>query len=56
MNKLNRIWLVAAVVGIVTAAICFWFHYKDAAFVAVVLGCVAWILDFRARLKKPETD
>lgn len=34
------------------AAACVWRDHLDAAFVAGVLGCVAWFLSLRTRLRK----
>ena len=53
---MERIWIFAAIVAIVVAAFCLWFQLMDGAFVAAVLGCVAWFLSFRARIKKPEEN
>lgn len=54
MNLMGKICIAAAFASIVVAAFCLLFEYVDAAFVIAVLGCVAWFLSYRAKIKKPE--
>lgn len=54
MNLTGRIFTAAAFASIFVAALCFLFEKADAAFVAAVLGCVAWFLSYRMKIKKPE--
>ena len=53
---MERFFTLASIVGIVTAAVFFWFHYFDAMFVAAVLGCVAWFLSLRFRIKNSQEN
>lgn len=48
---MKRFWLIVAVALAVIAAVCMWRRNFDAAFVAAVLGCVAWFLNFRSQAK-----
>ena len=48
---MKRLWLIVAVLLAVVAAVCMWRGNSDAAFVAAVLGCVAWFLNFRSQAK-----
>lgn len=54
MNLMGKIFTAAAFVSVFAAAFCFLFEKTDAAFVAAVLGCVAWFLSYRMKIKKPE--
>ncbi|MDQ4123705.1 MAG: hypothetical protein M3209_19885 [Acidobacteriota bacterium] len=54
MNFLGKICIAAAFVSIPIAAFCLLLENTDAAFVVAVLGCVAWFLSYRAKIKKPE--
>ena len=47
-----RIWLILAGAAAIVALALFWFYYFDAAFVVVVVGCVAFLLDFRGAVRK----
>jgi uncharacterized membrane protein YccC len=48
---MEKVWILVAGVGIAVAVICLFLGYTDAAFVAAVLGCVAWFLNYRSRIK-----
>lgn len=48
---MKKLWLIVAVVLAAVAAVCMWRGNFDAAFVAAVLGCVAWFLNFRMQAK-----
>jgi hypothetical protein len=54
MNLFGKICTAASFISIFVAAICLWFGNTDAVFVVAVLGCVAWFLSYRAKIKKPE--
>lgn len=54
MNLMSKICTAAAFVSVFVAALCLLFEFADAAFVAGVLGCVAWFLSYRQKIKKPE--
>jgi hypothetical protein len=43
--------MILAAVGVVCAAVFLWFGNYDGTFVAAVLGCVAWFLSYRAKIK-----
>lgn len=45
-------WLILAGVGIVVAAFFLWRHDFDKAFVVAALGMVAWLLNYRARMRE----
>lgn len=45
-------WLILAGIGIVVAAFFLWRHDFDKAFVVAALGMVAWLLNYRARMKE----
>ena len=45
-------WLILAGIGIVVAAFFLWRHDIDKAFVIAALGMVAWLLNYRARMKE----
>ncbi len=48
---MERVWIIASVVGVVVAAVLLLTGYDNAAFVAGALGAVAWFLNFRSRLR-----
>lgn len=48
---MKTLWLIVAVALAVVAAVCMWRGNFDAAFVAAVLGVVAWFLNYRAQAK-----
>jgi hypothetical protein len=54
MNLMSKIFTAASFVSIVIAAFCLLFEFIDAAFVIAVLGCVAWFLSYRVKIKKQE--
>ena len=54
MNLFGKICTAASFISIFIAAICLWLGNTDAVFVVGVLGCVAWFLSYRAKIKKPE--
>jgi 4-hydroxybenzoate polyprenyltransferase len=45
-------WMVAAVLCLVAAAVCWFLSYPSAAFVLAALGIVAWFLNVRAKLNQ----
>lgn len=49
---MKTVLLVAAGVGIVVAAVLMWRGDLSAAFVAAVLGMVAWALNYRMQVKE----
>lgn len=49
---MDKLFTGAAAICIIVAAAAFWLTYFDAAFVAVVVGCVAWFVSFRFKLKQ----
>ncbi len=54
MNLMGKFFIATAFASIVVAAFCLLFEFADAAFVVAVLGCVAWFLSYRTKIKKPE--
>ncbi|HEY0377575.1 MAG TPA: hypothetical protein VGC87_11685 [Pyrinomonadaceae bacterium] len=48
---MERVWIIASVVGVAAAAVLLLAGYDNAAFVAGALGAVAWFLNFRSRLR-----
>jgi hypothetical protein len=48
---MERVWIIASVVGVAAAAVLLLTGYDNAAFVAGALGAVAWFLNFRSRLR-----
>lgn len=49
---MKTVLLIAAGVGIVVAAVLMWRGDLSAAFVAAVLGMVAWALNYRMQVKE----
>jgi hypothetical protein len=49
---MERAWIIISGLCLVAAAAFMWRSHLDAAFVAAVLGCVAWFLGLRTRLRK----
>lgn len=48
---MRTLWLIVAVTLAVVAAVFMWRGNFDAAFVAAVLGVVAWFLNYRTQAK-----
>ncbi|HKC64451.1 MAG TPA: hypothetical protein VKB86_12485 [Pyrinomonadaceae bacterium] len=48
---MERAWLIVSIAGLTGAAILLLWEKQDAAFVAAVLGAVAWFLSYRVRLR-----
>jgi hypothetical protein len=48
---MERVWIIASVLGVAAAAVLLLTGYYNAAFVAGALGAVAWFLNFRSRLR-----
>jgi hypothetical protein len=47
---MERIWLIAASLLMITAAGCLWRNNLSAAFVTAASGAVAWFLSYRTKL------
>ena len=45
-------WMILAGIGIVVAAFFLWRQDFDKAFVVAALGMVAWLLNYRVRMKE----
>lgn len=54
--RLSRAWVVVSCVCLAIAAACFWFERIDAAFVAAVLGVVAWFMNLRGRFYRAANE
>ena len=50
---MEKICIGAAGFAVIVAIVCLWLGKTDPAFVAIVLGIVAWFLSYRARINKP---
>jgi len=48
---MERIWLIAASLLLIAAAVFLWRNNLAAAFVTAALGAVAWFLSYRAQLR-----
>ena len=48
---MERIWLIAASLLMIAAAIFLWRNNLSAAFVSAALGAVAWFLSYRSKLR-----
>jgi hypothetical protein len=48
---MERIWAIASVIFLIVAALFLWRANTDAAFVLAALGALAWILDYRHKLR-----
>ena len=48
---MERVWIIASVLGVAAATVLLLTDYYNAAFVAGALGAVAWFLNYRARLR-----
>jgi hypothetical protein len=46
-----RIWALASILCLLAAGILLWREYTDAAFVLAAVGALAWILDYRSKLR-----
>lgn len=55
-GPLREPWLLGACLCVLAAAACLVLGYYDAAFVTAALGAVAWFLNYRARLPRPEDE
>ena len=55
---IERLWIIAAGILLVTAAFLLWRNNLSAAFVTATLGVVAWFLSYRFHLRTsfPVTD
>ena len=48
---MERIWLIAASLLLIAAAVFLWRNNLSAAFVSAALGAVAWFLSYRSKLR-----
>jgi hypothetical protein len=48
---MERIWLIAAALSLISAALFLWRNNLSAAFVSAALGAVAWFLSYRSKLR-----
>ena len=48
---MERIWLIAASLLLIAAAVFLWRNNLSAAFVSAALGAVAWFLSYRGKLR-----
>ena len=51
-SNLERAWIIISGLCLVAAALFAWRSNLDAAFVTATLGCVAWFLSLRQRLRR----
>jgi hypothetical protein len=49
--NLERVWIIAAGLFLVVAAVFLWRNNLSAAFVTATLGAVAWFLSYRSQLR-----
>ena len=49
---MERAWIIISGLCLIAAAVFVWRAHLDAAFVTAALGCVAWFLSLRQRLRK----
>ena len=54
--NLERAWIIASGVLLLTAAICLWRNNLSAAFVIAALGACAWFMSYRAQLRGKIVD
>jgi F0F1-type ATP synthase assembly protein I len=52
---MERIWLIAASLFLIAAAVFLWRNNLSAAFVSAALGAVAWFLSYRSKLRAQVT-
>jgi F0F1-type ATP synthase assembly protein I len=52
---MERIWLIAASLLLIAAAVFLWRNNLSAAFVSAALGAVAWFLSYRSKLRAQVT-
>jgi hypothetical protein len=48
---MERIWLIAASLLMIAAAVFLWRNNLSAGFVSAALGAVAWLLSYRSKLR-----
>ncbi len=48
---MERVWLIAASLLLIAAAVFLWRNNLSAAFVSAALGAVAWFLSYRSKLR-----
>jgi hypothetical protein len=48
---MERVWLIAAALSLISAAVFLWRNNLSAAFVSAALGAVAWFLSYRSKLR-----
>jgi len=48
---MERIWLIAASLLLIAAAVFLWRNNLSAGFVSAALGAVAWFLSYRSKLR-----
>ena len=48
---IERIWIIAAGIMVIVAAVFLWRNNMSAAFVTATLGAVAWFLSYRAQIR-----
>jgi len=48
---MERVWLIAASLLLIAAAVFLWRNNLPAAFVSAALGAVAWFLSYRSKLR-----
>ena len=53
--RMERAWIIISGLCLIAAAVFVWRAHLDAAFVTAALGCVAWFLSLRQRLRKTIT-
>lgn len=49
---MERAWMIISGLCLIVSALFAWRSNLDAAFVTAALGCVAWIINLRQRLRK----
>jgi hypothetical protein len=49
---MKHFWMGVSITCVSGAAMAFWRHRLDAAFVIATIGALAWFLNYRARLKE----
>lgn len=49
---MEKVWSLLAAVCAIVAVVFFWFHNFDGVFVAAVIGCVAWLLNYRLQTRR----
>lgn len=49
---MERVWIIVSGLCLIAAGVFVWRAHLDAAFVTATLGCLAWFLSLRQRLRK----